>query len=52
MWHMGPEGKVSAMLMLGGLGLAAGAAGLPFAQDAGQAIEAAYGSYWSWSFMM
>jgi hypothetical protein len=42
MWHMGPEGKVSAMLMLGGLGLLAGAAGLPFAQDAGKAVEATY----------
>ena len=42
MWDMGPERKVSAMLMLGGLGLAAGAAGLPFAQDAGKAVEATF----------
>ena len=35
-------GGVSAMLMLGGLGLAAGAAGLPFAQDAGKAVETTY----------
>lgn len=42
MWHMGPEGKVSAGLMLAGLGLTAGAVGLPFAQDAEKAYEGVY----------
>ena len=38
MWHLGPEGKVSAAMMLGGLGLMAGSLGLPFSKD----IESAY----------
>jgi hypothetical protein len=36
---MGPEGKVSAALMLGGLGMLAGVAGLPFVDDAEKAYS-------------
>jgi hypothetical protein len=43
MSRMGPEGKVSAALMLGGLGLLGGAAALPFFQDAEAAANWLYG---------
>ncbi len=42
MYHMGPEGKVSAMLMLSSLGMMAGALGLPFTQDIEKAYEWAH----------
>jgi hypothetical protein len=45
MWHMGPEGKHAALLMLASLGLMAGAGGIPFAQD----IEGA--SEWIYKFI-
>jgi N12 class adenine-specific DNA methylase len=41
--RMGPEGKVTAALMLGGLGMMGGAMAIPFAQDVAQAGEWAYG---------
>jgi hypothetical protein len=42
MWHMGPEGRASAFLMMGSLGMMAGALGLPFAQDIEKAYEWAH----------
>lgn len=42
MWRMGPEGKVTAAMMLGGLGMLGGAAALPFVQDAEKAVDAVY----------
>lgn len=42
MWHMGPEGKVSAALMLGGLGMMGGLLALPFAQDIEGAVSTVY----------
>lgn len=39
MWRMGPEGKVSALLTLGTMGMFAGALGLPFVQDIEKAYE-------------
>lgn len=39
MTRMGPEGKVTAALMLGGLGMMGGAVALPFAEDAEEAAE-------------
>jgi hypothetical protein len=43
MTRMGPEGKVTAGLMLAGLGGLGGAAALPFAQDTEKAIETVWG---------
>lgn len=42
MTSMGPEGKASAALMLGGLSLVGGTLALPFAQDAEKAAEWVY----------
>jgi hypothetical protein len=42
--RMGPEGKVTAALMLGGLGMMGGLVALPFAKDAMQAGQWAYGA--------
>src|SRR6266446_2728474 len=43
MWRMGPEGKVTAALMLGGLGMLGGAGALPFVQDGAKAVETVWG---------
>lgn len=40
--NMGPEGKIAAAFMMGALALGAGMAGLPFAQDTGNAADAVW----------